>query len=131
MLQRDYFLRVLHEFAVAVALFLEKEKDNKDDDLKDLYRQYVGTYEVVRNLAFEELLEYAEDQWIADERMNRLEMTAELLYAEATYKTGPMRTMLLDKAYQVFDYVDTHGGTYSADRRKKMADIHKAIGTSF
>jgi hypothetical protein len=83
MLQRDYFLRILQEFATALALFLEKKKDNKDDDLEDLYRQYVGTYEVVRNLAFEELLQYAEDQWIADERMSRLEMTAELLYAES------------------------------------------------
>jgi hypothetical protein len=130
MLQRDYFLRILQEFATALALFLEKKKDNKDDDLEDLYRQYVGTYEVVRNLAFEELLQYAEDQWIADERMSRLEMTAELLYAESTYKAGPLRTMLLDKAYQVFDYVDAHGGTYSADRRKKMADIHQAIESS-
>ena len=44
MLSRDYFLRIIQEFAVALSLFLEKKvgEDKRDQELKELYAQYVG-----------------------------------------------------------------------------------------
>ena len=44
MLQRDYFLRIIQEFMAALAKFLEKKEaeEQRDDDLRELYRQYVG-----------------------------------------------------------------------------------------
>ncbi|WP_314380110.1 hypothetical protein [Segatella buccae] len=127
MLQRDYFLRILQEFMAAVARFLEKNEgeEQRDKEMEDLYRQYVGDRGVLRHLSLEETLTYADDQWSPDERLDRLGMLAELLYAEGSYKQNPLRQVLLDKAYGLFDYVETHGSEYSLDRRRKMEEIRK------
>lgn len=131
MLQRDYFLRIIQEFMAALARFLEKKEaeDKHDESLRELYRQYVGSYDVLRNLSFEELLSYAQNEWNDDERMQRLEMMAELLYAEGSYKQAPLRQLLLDRAYQVFDYVDVNGNLFSITRRQKMTAIRKELRT--
>ena len=131
MLQRDYFLRIIQEFMAALAKFLEKKEaeEQRDDDLRELYRQYVGSYDVLRNLSFDELLAYAQNEWNDDERMQRLEMMAELLYAEGSYKQAPLRQLLLDRAYQVFDYVDVNGNLFSITRRQKMTAIRKELRT--
>ena len=124
MLQRDYFIRIIEEFMAALSRFLEKKVDERtDEDLKDLYRQYVGSYDVLRNLSFDEILVYASDQSTAAERISRLDMLAELLFAEGSYKNAPLRDMLLTKAYKLFDYVEAHGTVYSLSRRKKMQQI--------
>ena len=131
MLQRDYFLRIIQEFMAALAKFLEKKEaeEQRDDDLRELYRQYVGSYDVLRNLSLDELLDYVRNEWDDDERMQRLEMVAELLYAEGSYKQAPLRQMLLEKAYQVFDYVDANGNLFSITRRQKMTAIRKELRT--
>lgn len=124
MLQRDYFIRIIEEFMAALGRFLEKKVDERtDEDLKELYRQYVGSYDVLRNLSFDEIIKYSKEQWRPEERINRLDMLAELLYAEGTYKTNPLRDMLLNKAYQLFDYVETNGNTFSLRRRQIMREI--------
>lgn len=124
MLQRDYFIRIIEEFMAALGRFLEKKVDERtDEDLKELYRQYVGSYDVLRNLSFDEIIKYSKEQWRPEERINRLDMLAELLYAEGSYKTNPLRDMLLNKAYQLFDYVETNGNTFSLRRRQIMREI--------
>jgi hypothetical protein len=129
MLQRDYFLRVIEEFSKALAAVLEKKEDLKhfDDDLKDLYRQYVGPFEDLRNLSFEETLQYAADQWKPEERLARLNMLAELLYSEGSVKGLALRSLLFEKAYKLYRFVDVNGGEYSMDRKKKMQSIKEAI----
>ena len=108
----------------ALGRFLEKKVDERtDEDLKELYRQYVGSYDVLRNLSFDEIIKYSKEQWRPEERINRLDMLAELLYAEGSYKTNPLRDMLLNKAYQLFDYVETNGNTFSLRRRQIMREI--------
>lgn len=108
MQQQDYFIRIIEEFMAAVARFLEKaEGKRNDDELRDLYRQYVGDYELLRNMTVEEAIGYAHEQWAEGQRMQKLEMLAELLYAEGSYKQ-PLRGMLLDKAFRLYDYVDGH-----------------------
>ena len=129
MLQRDYFIRLIEEFNAAISRFLtNKDEDLKrDKDLKDLYRQYVGEYDDLRNLSFDELLTYAKEQWEEEERIDKINMVAELLYAEGSYKGQPLRQILLEKAYALFDYVEANDSTFSIDRRQKMEAMRQEL----
>lgn len=129
MLQRDYFIRLIEEFNAAISRFLTKKDDElkRDKDLKDLYRQYVGEYDDLRNLSVDELLTYAKDQWKEEERIDKINMVAELLYAEGSYKGQPLRQILLEKAYALFDYVEANDSTFSIDRRQKMEAMRQEL----
>ena len=59
MIRQDYFIRLIEEFAAALAVMLKKKEDERDDSLKDLYRQYVGDYTLLRNMSVDELIAYA------------------------------------------------------------------------
>ena len=130
MLQRDYFIRLIEEFNAAISRFLTKKDDElkRDKDLKDLYRQYVGEYDDLRNLSVDELLTYAKEQWKEEERIDKSNMVAELLYAEGSYKGQPLRQILLEKAYALFDYVEANDSTFSIDRRQKMEAMRQELG---
>lgn len=129
MLQRDYFIRLIEEFNAAISRFLTKKDDElkRDKDLKDLYRQYVGEYDDLRNLSIDELLTYAKEQWKEEERIDKINMVAELLYAEGSYKGQPLRQMLMEKSYRLFDYVEANGSTFSIDRRQKMEAMRQEL----
>lgn len=127
MIQQDYFLRLVEEFATALAVMMKKKEDERDDILKDMYRQYIGDYTLLRNMSVEELICYADNEWDDKERIDRLEMLAELLYAEGSYKTNPLRSMLLNKAYLLFAYVDEKQSVYSVERKKKIANLHDIL----
>ncbi len=127
MIQQDYFLRIIEEFMAALSQFLEKKEDERDGAMKDLYRQYVGDYELLRNMSIDELLVYSHEQWKPDERVSRLEMLAELLYTEAGYKVNPLRSMLMDKALLLYKYVDVNSDTYSVDRKRKISNLNNNI----
>ena len=129
MLQRDYFIRLIEEFNAAISRFLTKKDDElkRDKDLKDLYRQYVGEYDDLRNLSVDELLTYAREQWKEEERIDKINMVAELLYAEGSYKGQPLRQILLEKAYALFDYVEANDSTFSIDRRQKMEAMRQEL----
>ena len=130
MLQRDYFIRLIEEFQAALARLLHVRQDDKRDDMiRDLYRQYVGNYDDLRNLTVDEMI-YGKEQWCEDQRVERLNFLAELLYAEAEYKANPLRGMLMDKAFKLFSYVDSHSGVMSLDRRQKMKRISREIGSA-
>lgn len=130
MLQRDYFIRLIEEFNAAISRFLTKKDDElkRDKDLKDLYRQYVGEYDDLRNLSVDELLTYAKEQWEEEERIDKINMVAELLYAEGSYKGQPLRQMLMEKSYRLFDYVEANDSTFSIDRRQKMEAMRQELG---
>ena len=124
MLQKDYFIRLIEEFAIAIQRFLEKAEGKRtDEDLKELYREYVGLFQDLRNLSVEEAVEYARQTWEESEQMSRLEMLAELWYAEASYKEHPLKDMLLEKALGLFQYVDRHSTEYSLVRLGKIEQI--------
>ena len=129
MLQRDYFIRLIEEFNAAISRFLTKKDDElkRDKDLKDLYRQYVGEYDDLRNLSVDELLTYAKEQWEEEERIDKINMVAELLYAEGSYKGQPLRQILLEKAYALFDYVEANDSTFSIDRHQKMEAMRQEL----
>ncbi|MBF1597216.1 hypothetical protein [Prevotella sp.] len=129
MLQRDYFIRLIEEFNAAISRFLTKKDDElkRDKDLKDLYRQYVGEYDDLRNLSVDELLTYAKEQWKEEERIDKINMVAELLYAEGSYKGQPLRQILLEKAYALFDYVEANSSTFSISRHQKMETMRQEL----
>lgn len=129
MLQKDYFIRLIEEFAIAIQRFLEKAEGKRtDEDLKELYREYVGLFQDLRNLSAEEAVEYARRTWEESEQMPRLEMLAELWYVEASYKQQPLKDVLLEKALRLFQYVDRHSTEYSLVRLSKMDEITKLLG---
>lgn len=129
MLQKDYFIRLIEEFAIAIQRFLEKAEGKRtDEDLKELYREYVGLFQDLRNLSVEEAVEYARRTWEESEQLPRLEMLAELWYVEASYKQQPLKDMLLEKALRLFLYVDRHSTEYSLVRLSKMDEITKLLG---
>ena len=130
MLQRDYIMRLIQEFMAAVQKFLEKEEgEDKDLALRDLYKQYVGDYETIRNPSIDEALLYAREQWEDDQQQERLEMLAELYYAEGCGKQAPLRNILLEKAFQLFDYLSTHDKTFNLGRQQKMTQIRQILNT--
>lgn len=129
MLQKDYFIRLIEEFAIAIQRFLEKAEGKRtDEDLKELYREYVGLFQDLRNLSAEEAVEYARRTWEESQQMSRLEMLAELWYVEASYKQQPLKDVLLEKALRLFQYVDRHSTEYSLVRLSKMDEITKLLG---
>lgn len=129
MLQKDYFIRLIEEFAIAIQRFLEKAEGKRtDEDLKELYREYVGLFQDLRNLSVEEAVEYARRTWEESQQMSRLEMLAELWYVEASYKQQPLKDVLLEKALRLFQYVDRHSTEYSLVRLSKMDEITKLLG---
>ena len=129
MLQRDYFIRLIEEFNAAISRFLTKKDDElkRDKDLKDLYKQYVGEYDDLRNLSVDELLTYAKEQWKEEERIVKINMVAELLYAEGSYKGQPLRQMLMEKSYMLFDYVEANSSTFSISRHQKMEAMRQEL----
>lgn len=113
---------------VAIQKFLEKaEGGDQDLALRDLYRQYVGDYDTLRNLSVDEALHYAGEHWKDDEQTERLGMLAELYYVEGSGKQAPLRDMLLEKAFRLFDYVDAHDTTFNLDRQQKMVHIQQML----
>lgn len=127
MLERDYIMRLIREFMAALQRFLEKPETNRGlDEIKELYRQYVGDYTFYHTASLDEVMESME-QYAAAERLPRLEMLSELYYQEADMQPLPFRYMLLDKAYKLFSFISEHDKTYSFDRIRKMDRIRKEL----
>jgi hypothetical protein len=62
-----------------------------------------------------------------DERLERMEMLAELYYAESDLKSGPSRDMLLENARKLFIFIDHHSRTLSLQRQQRIIQIEKEI----
>ena len=120
-------MRLIREFMAALQLLLEgKDLEHRREELKKLYEQYISPYELYHNatidVAMHALASYDEGQ-----RLERMEMLAELYYAEADTVTGPDRNFLLDKAFNLFSFIERNGKTFSMDRRYKMALIEQRL----
>lgn len=127
MLQQDYIMRLIQEFAAALQRFLEKkEVSDRSEAIKDLYRQYLDDYELYHITTMDEVMQsfvrYPEEQ-----RIHRMEMLADLYYVEADLKSEPTRTTLLERALQLFTFIDRHSRTLSFERQRKISDIKKLL----
>jgi hypothetical protein len=129
MLERDYIMRLIREFMAALQRILEKKEiKTRREKLKEMYEKYVGPYsfyyEADMDAVMKALAEYDEG-----ERIYRMEMLAELYFAEADTVGNPDRDFLLEKAYLLYDYIDKNGRTYSLDRKNKMTMIKSKLKT--
>lgn len=127
MLQRDYILRLIREFMAALERMLEKkEVADRREEIKQLYEQYVGPYALYHNATIDEVL-LALAGMDEEQRLPRMEILAELFYAEADTVSNPERDFLLEKAFALFSIIEREGKTYSLKRRWKMQDIQERI----
>lgn len=126
MLKRDYILRLIQEFAEALALLKRKDTGRQKDELKKMYDQYVGPYTFYHTGTIDEVMT-SFGRYPQQERAERMEMLAELYYTEAGLTPVAGGTELLRKALALFDFIDRHDKTYSMVRQAKMAEIKKRV----
>jgi hypothetical protein len=130
MLERDYIMRLIQEFMAALERMLEKkEVTDRREEIRTLYDKYVGPYALYYNATIDEVMQ-AIQSYDVGQRIQRLEMLAELYYVEADMVSKPDRDFLLEKAFALFDFIDRNGKTYSFDRLQKMDDIRKKLTNS-
>ena len=123
MLQRDYIQRLIREFMAALQRLIEKnEAGERQEEVRRLFTQYVGDYTFYHTATLEDVMQ-SFGKYPEEERLERINMLAELYYAEADSLSEPARTAVLDRAFMLFDFIDRHSRTYSPDRLKKMDDI--------
>lgn len=67
------------------------------------------------------------EKYPQEERISRMEMLAELYYAEADDRPEPFRTQQLDMALSLFSFIDANSRTFSIDRQNKISLIKKKI----
>ena len=128
MIHQDYIMRMIRDFFAALARALEKnEIEDRTKAIHQLYETYLGSYERCQNSTVEEAIEYISTVYPEEQRMYRLEMLAELYYAEADLRMPPFRETLLERALRLFEYIDLHSGTYSFMRLQKIDAIRHRI----
>lgn len=124
MLERDYIQRLIREFMAALERMLEKkEVEVRREKIKELYEQYIGPYAFYHIATIDDVMKAMAGIGDEERKLAKIDMLAELYYYEADTVGQPTRDELLNKAFLLFDYVETHGDTFSIDRRNKMAMI--------
>ena len=128
MIQQDYFLRILEEFGRAPGLFTQNKKDIalKQQEILKLYDSYVGDNIFYHTATMDDIMD-SFGRFPEEERLDRMEMLAELYYAESDLKTGPARDVLLDKARKLFIFIDHHSRALSLSRQQRIMDIEQKI----
>jgi metal-responsive CopG/Arc/MetJ family transcriptional regulator len=128
MIQQDYFIRIIREFFEALARALEKkEMEGRSKAIQDMYQQYLGSYEYYQNATAEEAIDHITTAYPEEQRYQRMEMLAELYYAEAEWRAYPINTTLLERALQLFEMIDRNSDTFSLARADKIKDIQNRI----
>lgn len=127
MIKQDYIIRLIREFFAALARAVEKpEIEDRAKAIHSLYLQYLGDYEFYQNATVEDAIE-AISKFPEEQRLYRIEMLAELYYAESSVRATPIGETLLQRALPLFEYVDQHSKLYSFDRQRKMEEINRRI----
>jgi hypothetical protein len=106
----------------------KKEVEVRREKIRELYNQYVGPYAFYSIATIEDVMKAMAGIEDEEKRLSKMDMLAELYYHEADMVGQPARDELLNKAFMLFDYVETHGDTFSIERRNKMAQIKQKIG---
>lgn len=114
----------------ALQRYLEKnEAGARRKAAEDLFRQYFGDYEFYHTASQDDIMS-SFGQYPEEERISRMEMLAELYYAEADDRSEPFRTQQLSMALSLFSFIDAHSRTFSIDRQNKISFIKKQIYSS-
>ncbi len=128
MIQQDYIMRIIREFMEALQLYVSRQKDvkKKQEKILELYDSYVGDHVFYHTATMDDVMD-SFTRWPVEERLYRMEMLAELYYAETEVKTGPMRQMLFERAMQMFVFIDRNSRTFSFDRQSKISRIQEIL----
>lgn len=128
MIQQDYIMRIIREFMEALQLYVSRQKDvkKKQEKILELYDSYVGDHVFYHTATMDDVMD-SFTRWPVEERLYRMEMLAELYYAETEVKTGPMRQILLERAMQMFVFIDRNSRTFSFDRQSKISRIQEIL----
>lgn len=128
MIQQDYIMRIIREFMEALQLYVSRQKDvkKKQEKILELYDSYVGDHVFYHTATMDDVMD-SFTRWPVEERLYRMEMLAELYYAEMEVKTGPMRQMLFERAMQMFVFIDRNSRTFSFDRQSKISRIQEIL----
>ena len=127
MIRQDYFIRLLKEFAAALQRAMaEKEYDKRREAIKDLYTQFVGDYQFYHTSTIDEVMKEAES-FPEEERLMKLEILAELYFAEADYLYNPFKEVILNKAYSLYLFIDKYSNDYSIDRKHKLETLKELL----
>ena len=123
MLRQDYIQRLIREFFAALERLLEKnEAGERQEAIRKMFTQYLGDSAFFHTATLDDIMRSFE-KYPEYERLSRIEMLAELYYAEADLMSEPTRSAVLDRAYMLFDFIDRNGRTFSMERVKKMRRI--------
>lgn len=126
MIRQDYFIRLVKEFAAALQRAMaKKDYEKRREAIKDLYTQFIGDYQFYHTATIDEVMKELEST-PENERLLKLEMLAELYFAEADYLSNPFKEVILNKAYSLYLFVDKYSNDYSIDRKHKL-DTLKAL----
>lgn len=126
MLKRDYIMRLIRELAEALELLLKKDTGRQREEIGRMYGEFVGPADFYRTAPMDDVMD-SFARFAPDERLQRMEMLAELYYAEAGMAPGPAGGELLRRSLALFGFIDSHDRTFSIGRRAKMADISKRL----
>ncbi len=127
MIQKDYIERLIQEFARALSMLLNRpELEKRREALQAMYAQYVGPYEVLFNANADEMFDFME-QFAPQERLQRMEMLAELYMAEADTVGKVTADSLMERAYLLFDYIQQKGRIFSFSHQQKMQTIRERL----
>lgn len=127
MIQQDYIMRLIQEFAAALRRFLQKKEiEDRSEAIRDLYQQYLDGYEEYHISTMDEVMQ-SFTRYEVDQRIYRMEMLAELYYVEADMKSEPTRTQLLERSLMLFSFIDSHSKTLSFERQQKIGEIKKRL----
>lgn len=128
MIQQDYFIRLIREFFEALARALEKKEiEDRSKAYHEMYEQYLGSYEFYQNATAEDAIEHIKALYPEEQHYQRMEMLAELYYAESECRAYPINLGLLERALQLFEFIDRKSGIYSLDRAEKIKRIQSKI----
>lgn len=123
MLQRDYIQRLIREFMAALQRIMDKDKTmQRQEAVRQMFSQYLGDSTFFHTSTLDDIMQWFE-RFPEEERLGRIEMLAELYYAEADTMSEPMRSAVLERAFMLFDFIDRHGRTFSIERMEKMKRI--------
>lgn len=128
MLKRDFIMIQIEEIGKVIALlfFYRKEGKGQDKNPTILSEAYLAL-----KIDSPFLLQHTPEEIIAELNhddgcgMQRLELAAKLLLEESYLSTLPMP--LLEKAQELFYYLQIHDNTYSLERVKLLQDIEFEI----
>ncbi len=129
MLQRDYLMKILQDLFDAIAKLIL----NEEEKLTEKQRQIVAMYTMLNHDAhFFRTTDIDTIMLVMselDEYMIRLEMLAEIYYADAKFYTGSaeVKSELLSKSLHLYMYVDERSDEFSLRRQERIEELKLLI----